>query len=99
MPINIEVGRYNGIERELRVCNICVSGEVENEVHFLLKCVKYEEKRGILLSQAVQCVPDFNEKSDIEKIKILTTHNNLIRKTCKFIKESLECRNSILRVT
>ena len=37
------------------------------EVHFILKCVKYEEKRGILLSQAVQCVPDFNEKSDIEK--------------------------------
>ena len=38
LPIEIETGRYRGITREQRFCPICNTGEVENELHFILKC-------------------------------------------------------------
>ena len=41
----IEQGRYYNIEENKRICTLCETGEVENEIHFLLQCKVYEEKR------------------------------------------------------
>jgi hypothetical protein len=43
--LQIEIGRYQNIPREERLCEICNSGEVENETHFLLFCKAYEHSR------------------------------------------------------
>ena len=37
----IEGGRYINIPKCERFCNVCVSGEIEDEEHFLLKCSLY----------------------------------------------------------
>ena len=37
-PIRIETGRYKGTKEELRICELCTKGEVEDEIHFIFKC-------------------------------------------------------------
>ena len=46
----IEIGRYQNIPCEERLCKICNSGEVENETHLLLSCKAYEQSRANLRS-------------------------------------------------
>ncbi len=43
-PMKKETGRYKGLGRELRICDLCKT-EMEDEVHFLLKCSKIEYAR------------------------------------------------------
>jgi hypothetical protein len=45
--LRIETGRWTKPKEneEERVCRQCLSGEVENERHFILKCTVYEELR------------------------------------------------------
>ena len=49
--LRIEKGRHRVTNRDQilheseRVCLICVSGEVEDECHFLIDCVEYEDLR------------------------------------------------------
>jgi hypothetical protein len=43
--LNIEIGRYNNVPRDQRVCLSCNMNILENEYHFLLVCPKYRELR------------------------------------------------------
>ena len=45
--LEIEVGRWNKISRDERICRSCELGKVENETHFLFDCSKYTQKRKI----------------------------------------------------
>ena len=38
LPLEIETGRMNGVDRKDRLCRLCKSGEIEDEYHFLLTC-------------------------------------------------------------
>jgi len=44
--LRIETGRWSRIPKEERYCEFCLSGEVEDETHFMLFCLVYEELRG-----------------------------------------------------
>ena len=57
-PLRVETGRYEangkqdgsrGIPLGERVCQQCVSGQVEDEVHFFTKCSRYVEIRDTLI--------------------------------------------------
>ena len=39
--LEIEIGRYQNIPREERLCKFCTSNVIENEYHFLLICPLY----------------------------------------------------------
>ena len=45
--LRIEAGRYsrNRIERHERLCELCTSGQVEDEYHFLFECSCYSQLR------------------------------------------------------
>ena len=45
LPLAIETGRYTGKSIELRVCVVCDSIEIENELHFICQCSRYDELR------------------------------------------------------
>jgi hypothetical protein len=44
--LEIELGRYAGVNREARHCKICNNRSVESEYHFLLCCNKYTDIRN-----------------------------------------------------
>ena len=47
----IEVGRWQGVTRDDRVCKECQSGEVEDVCHWLLQCLAWDHIRHPLLTQ------------------------------------------------
>lgn len=50
LPLHLETGRYSGKPENKRLCNICNSGEIENENHFLFKCEFYRNERELFLN-------------------------------------------------
>ena len=45
LPLYIETGRYTRTKAEDRICTLCKSHKVENELHFLFQCKLYKEER------------------------------------------------------
>ena len=43
--LRIETGRWVKEREEDRLCNVCVTGKVESEEHFLLECYVYRQLR------------------------------------------------------
>ena len=44
LDLEIEIGRYQGRDRENRICKLCSNG-LENEVYFLFHCSRLEHIR------------------------------------------------------
>ena len=86
LPLHIETGRFNGTPEIERKCKLCNQDTIENEMHFLLKCSKYQQERELLFRKAIEVKLDFQNLSDFEKISILM--NDLCRQTAKFVKSA-----------
>ena len=61
--LRIEIGRWRGESEEERVCDVCVSTDVEDEKHFLLHCSMYESERGEMYRR----IREETEVGDIER--------------------------------
>ena len=90
--LQIELGRYKGIPRHLRLCQQCSSGEVGDEIYFLFKCSKYERDRTALIDIILTSCPNSNSLNDIKKLEwicncenhnILTHLGVFLRKHCR----------------
>ncbi|MCP3882930.1 MAG: hypothetical protein GY701_31710 [Sulfitobacter sp.] len=84
--MHIELGRYNGVKLNERVCNVCSSGAIEDEVHFLFHCCKYDDARKRFFeSTGIRRVPN-----EIDTLKCLLEENPRI--LSKYILKLLEIR-------
>ena len=78
----IETGRWQNIDREDRICNLCNEGLVGDEFHYLLECNYFNDDRKNLLGDEY-CV-----RPNVIKLKKLMNSKNVpvLRKLCHFIK-------------
>ncbi len=102
-PIRLETGRYEGLPENERLYPVCLSQEVESEVHVISKCSLYDDLRSDLFNHANHFKNDFNLKydilSDIEKFVFIMTNKDISKitaKTCHAIlhKRRLNMYNS-----
>ena len=63
LPLQLEVGRFANIKLEDRMCQICKSGTVEDELHFLFGCV-YKTQYDKLQVK----VPELRTMTDVDKL-------------------------------
>ena len=68
--LEVEKGRYKGLKRINRVCNLCVQ-ETEDEAHFLLRCPFLAKEREMLFNQIRTNLPLFLTFSDEQKVALL----------------------------
>ena len=54
MPLEIETGRYWNLKVEERLCKLCKSNEVEDELHFFFLCDALEYVRAPLLKECLE---------------------------------------------
>ena len=94
LPLHIETGRFNNIELNERVCNICNSGDIEDECHFLFNCDVYDAEREDWLQTALIRCPDLYYLEFNDQLKFLFCE--IPRSTAKFIKKCMTLRKQIL---
>jgi hypothetical protein len=78
--LKIEKGRHARIPLTQRLCITCSEGEVEDEIHFMWKCKKYEDIRLDLsehFNKKSHNFPQLNEKNKLSCIQIyVKSHGN-----------------------
>jgi len=96
-PLRIQTGRYaqNNIPRNERYCLCCNSVDLEDEYHFICICRCYIDLRNKYISRIFYINP-----SVYKFHKLLVSSDRLvISNVCKYIKEALVVRNTILNNT
>lgn len=81
LPIQIELGRFNNLKVEERICPICNSGSVETECHFLFECSKYETNREEFYTQIDISVNDYDNHLTLLK-ELFKNHPRKLAKYC-----------------
>ena len=79
--LKIETGRHERpvVPAELRICDKCTSGEVEDEQHCLIKCNTHESHRRTLYRTVREIIPNFDGLDENEKfINILKSKDSQI---------------------
>ena len=97
LRLRLETGRYirPRMAPEDRVCLICNNGQVEDEIHFLLFCDKYDEIRRKLFDY-VHDNENFQGLGNIDKLQLLLNDPKLVKQTAIFITEAYEYRSTII---
>jgi hypothetical protein len=67
LPLQLETGRYSNISIEERLCTLCDTNSIEDEIHFLCSCPLYVNERNILYDKVKVCIDNFENMSTDEK--------------------------------
>ncbi len=90
LQLHVETGRYNQTKIEDRTCNLCNSGEVEDEFHFICKCELYNDTRSQLYNDICKIDETFRLLNDENKfVRLLSNYSHMIG---KFMKVAWEKR-------
>ena len=81
LQLEIETGRARNIPAEERLCKVCLSGQVEDEFHFIMQCPLYDCLRNYLYSNIEKKCPDFTLLDDKSKFfEIMQNHQYQLAK-------------------
>ena len=105
LPLRIETGRFRNtkdtqtgqmrkLKPEERLCEICNSNEIEDEIHFVCRCTQYLKQRNILYNVVQQKLPDFALFNDEQKFKHLMLNEYML--TSAFISDIWTIRSNML---
>jgi hypothetical protein len=92
----IERGRHRKIDLENRLCPLC-KFEVEDELHFTIKCTKFQELRNKIYLKISDILHSFYNLSDTDKFHLIFRCNDYdVSKCCmKGISEMYRFRCSL----
>ena len=84
--------------KELRICSICTSNEVEDEMHFITTCTAYGEIRQKLYNYISTVNCNFLSLSNKNKLiwLMICEDDEVIKRVSQYIFDSFEIRKSIL---
>ena len=96
--LEIETGRWNKIDRDLRICENCALNEVEDETHFLFECrMHVKERTDFYNTIKSKLNVDFSLRiPHIEKLKEIFISEDLsvLNAFGKFVRKSLNKRET-----
>ena len=104
LPLRIETGRYTNTKDETtgkfrklnvneRICELCCLNEIEDELHFLLRCPIYNNFRKTLMETCVNIYPSFKLLNDSDKL-IWIMKNSCDKNLAKYLIKSWDLRKS-----
>jgi hypothetical protein len=94
----IEKGRYTGVKAHQRFCSLC-SFEVEDEIHFLLKCSALDTTRSSFIENIKSYNNNFESLPDKDKLIWLLSseYNIILNNLCKLLNSLFDERKNNYR--
>ena len=95
---NIETGRHNNIPEAERLCNFCISQNIEyieNEYHFLAICPQYQELRNRFLPPWFIDNPTYNKFVSL----LCTTNTFYLNQLANYVYHAMKCRDWLIHFT
>ena len=100
LKLLIEHGRYqiDHLPRENRLCSLCNSNRVKDEIHFFFQCNNYSVQRKAFINQINRIIPDFDKKSSPESIELImnSKEHNVNKLVMKFVSSCMKICDSLL---
>ena len=91
LPLKIETERYQGTPLENRLCKLCDTNSVEDEIHFMFHCPGLNDARASLCnSSELNLITD-----DFERLHKMLDSDNLCY-TGKYVENLYTARKSIM---
>lgn len=97
LPLKIETGRFQNIPVEFRLCIFCSSNVIENETHFLLHCLLYNDIRTEFFNNVCNFITGFDSLNDTEKVNMMMSEN-CVKMTAEFVWKCFDLRQHNLYV-
>ena len=95
LPLAIETGRHRNVPADERLCEICNWNLVEDEIHFLCFCPRYQELRTELYQNVLSLDRLFPQYTDTEKFRILMD-DIFVKLTINFIYGAWQIRQNVM---
>ena len=95
LPLRLETGRYKGMNREDRTCQVCDRPEVEDEVHFLFACKPLKSIRKSYMKSIRREYPSLNKKDYIGIFKVMVDSRH-IKDFSQWLEKMFLARREIL---
>ena len=96
MPSSVKTGGCK--HKELRVCRVCTQNQVEDEMHFLLQCPSYCERRETLFNQIEKFCDVKTLDSPVKYAEIMSSKDETVMKALgAYIVDCLKLRMQMLR--
>lgn len=73
-----ETGAWLGLERTNRVCLLCPSGEMEDEVHFVCVCPVFDDLRSEMVDKVIACFPQLRNLSLEDRCRLLLGADSIL---------------------
>ena len=90
----IETGRHNNTPVELRLCQQCDLGQVEDEIHVIFSCTKYNNLRKQLIQKCSSETGQFQSLDSIQKIyHIFNSSHTILKEMGSFIGGVFDARS------
>ena len=93
LPLHVETGRFSGKPKDQRVCTMCNSYLVEDELHFLFVCEKYNGFKYTLYQKITQFHTEFAGINLYEKLQLLSEHPKI---SGNFIQKAFSKHQALL---
>ena len=94
LQLHIETGRFNNTKLENRTCLMCNDNSIEDEIHFICLCSKYNSLRSDLFRKASSKNTDFINLPS--KSKFIYLMKDCCREVAIFVKRAWEVRKKHL---
>jgi hypothetical protein len=99
LEIRLETGRWARprLEEAARICQVCENQDqkIENEIHFVFECDKYQTERNIWLEKLA--IPEnFLVLPQAEKLHLVLNHPSNVKPTAQYIIDIFDIRSKII---
>ena len=96
LPLNIECGRFTNTPIESRICDLCDTQLIEDEIHFTIECTFYDDLRHELFNNFSQMYDDFMDQAALAKYCIIMCENSLYKLVATTIHKMFQRRQSFV---
>ena len=93
--LRVQTGRYDRLERNMRVCQICNSHELEDEYHFVFNCQPYHLLRNRYIKTYFRTRPSMYKFIDL----LSTQNTNELYMLSRYVFEATKLRNETINLS